>query len=154
MRVKPKAKKRTATKKVATAPAIAIHAEHQDGVHHIVGLGNIRVILMPDNDGWFAQGLEIDYAAQGENIEDAKHQFEEGLDATIREHLRVHNDIRRLLVVAPNDIWRLVSDPNVRLNRFFSVTSHQVIRDNTNYEGIDYLIAARIAEPARRGTCQ
>ena len=125
--------------------AEAIHLEHEDGVHHIVGLGNIRVLLLPDGDGFFAQGLEIDYGAQGDTLEEAKKEFEEGLEALVQEHLRVYGGIKALLQVAPNDIWSLGSDPKAQWKRYSQVTHHHAIRDNTNFKGIDYLVAANAA---------
>ncbi|MBZ5609803.1 MAG: hypothetical protein LAP38_16195 [Acidobacteriia bacterium] len=132
------------------AKAGAIHLKHKDGEHHVVGLGNIRVLLLPDGSGWFAQGLEIDYAAQGESLEEAKKEFEDGLEAMVHEHIRVHGDIKQLLQVAPNEIWNLANDPNAKFARYSQVSHHHVIREKTNYEGIAYLIAATHSA----GTCQ
>jgi hypothetical protein len=140
-------------KKPQDAPAMAIHAEHKDGVHHLVGLGNIRVLLMHEGTGWFAQGLEIDYAAQGDSLVAAKREFEDGLAATVEAHLQKHGSIRELLKVAPNEFWEIVGDPSIRLERYSQITQHHVIRENSNYEGIAYLIAAKINEGAE-GTCQ
>lgn len=125
--------------------AVAIHLEHKDGVHHVVGLGNIRVLLLPDGPAWFAQGLEIDYAAQGETLPEAKKEFEDGLEALIQEHLRVYGHINNLLTVAPNEVWNLANDPNAQLQRYSQVTHHHALRKNTNYEGIAYLVAANSA---------
>src|SRR5579863_5371997 len=66
--------KKAANERAATA----IHAKHSDGNRHIVGIGNLRVIIVPDGKLWFAQGLEIDYAVQGNSVEDAKRQLEAG----------------------------------------------------------------------------
>jgi len=110
-----------------------------------VGLGNIRVLLLKDGDGWFAQGLEIDYGAQGDSLDEAKSEFEDGLEAMVHEHIRVYGDIKKLLTVAPNDLWALANDPDAQLKRYSQVTHHHVIRDKTNYEGIAYLVAAEFA---------
>jgi hypothetical protein len=144
-------KKTRKTKVVKAKPIIAkaIHLEHKDGEHHVVGLGNIRVLLLPDGSGWFAQGLEIDYAAQGETLEEAKKEFEDGLEAMVHEHIRVHGDIKFLLQVAPNDIWNLANDPTAQLTRYSQVTHHHIIKEKSNYEGIAYLVAAHSA-----GACQ
>ncbi len=132
-------------KKKKTVSATAIHAEHKDGVHHIVGLGNIRVLLIPEGEGWFAQGLEIDYAAQGEDLESVKTEFEAGLEATVQEHLRIKGDINTLLKCASKEFWDLASDPKVHLKRYSQVTHHHVIRENSKYEGIAYLVAQSAA---------
>jgi hypothetical protein len=39
----------------------AFHGMTEDA--HVVGVGNLRVVIIPDGDGWFAQGL----AARGRN---------------------------------------------------------------------------------------
>ena len=124
----------------------AIHASTPDGMHHLVGLGNIRVLLLPDGNAWFAQGLEIDYAAQGETLEEAKKEFEDGLEAMVQEHLRVHGHIKKLLQVAPNEMWTIANDlTGAKLKRYSQVTHHHIIRNNSNYEGISYLVAAQSA---------
>ena len=146
-------KTKNAKKGKAPVVATAIHATHQDGVHHVVGLGNIRVLLIPDGDGWFAQALEIDYAAQGDTLPAAKREFEDGLEATVHAHLQKAGDIKALLRTAPNEMWELASDPTVRLRRYSQVTQHHVIREKSNYEGITYLIAAE-AHKGTEGSCQ
>lgn len=95
-------KSQTATKK--PRPTMAIHSKPADGIH-VVGIGDLRVVIVPDGDSWFAQGLEIDYAAQGSSVEDVKKRFEDGLVATIQEHLRIYGDIERILKVSPTEVW-------------------------------------------------
>lgn len=76
-----------------------------DGEHHVVGVKALQVLLSNDGDGWFAQGLQIDYSACGATIDEAKKNFEKGLALTIAEHLRMYGEIDRLLKVAPQDAW-------------------------------------------------
>jgi len=45
--------------------------------------GSLRVLIVPDGTAWFAHGLEVDYAVQGDSIEQAIEYFEEGLRETI-----------------------------------------------------------------------
>ena len=85
----------------------ALHRVEEGGTH-AAGIGNLRVVLVPDENFWFAQGLEIDYAAQGDSLEDAQENFQDGLSATIHEHLRVYGTIRGMLRVAPQEAWDLV----------------------------------------------
>src|ERR1700679_830697 len=66
--------------------SVAVHGSADD-VHHVVGLGNIRVIIVPDGSSFFAQGLEIDFASQGSTIEETKKNFEHSLCATIEQHI-------------------------------------------------------------------
>ena len=59
--------------------AVAAHSVDADEKHQAVGIGNLRVLILPDEDGfWFAQGLELDYGVQGSTLEEAKKHFEEG----------------------------------------------------------------------------
>lgn len=64
---------------------------------HNVVLDSFRVIVVKDHDQWFAQSIDIDYAASGLTIEDAKQNFERGLELTIRFHIKKFGDISRLL---------------------------------------------------------
>lgn len=103
MATTPKGKK----KKVAgVQPTVAIHLQHDDGEHHAVGIGNLRVIIHNDDGSYFAQGLEIDYAAQGDSVEEVKKNFEDGLHATLRQHLKMFGKIDGILRVAPQDVWQ------------------------------------------------
>lgn len=81
----------------------AIHL--YDGDNHIVGLKSLRVMICPDSGMWFAQGLEIDYAACGITIEETKSNFLEGLKLTIQKHLEIHGSITKLLKVSPQEVW-------------------------------------------------
>lgn len=85
-------------------PTKALHAHDGDG-HHAVALSALRVMLLPDSSGWFAQGLEIDYASSGGSQDEAKANFEQGLRATIHEHLRMYGSIERFLKVADKSAW-------------------------------------------------
>jgi hypothetical protein len=77
-----------------------------DGERHVVGLKALRVMLSHDESGWFAQGLEIDYAAAGKSMEEVKANFELGLALTMREHLKMHGGLEKLLQVAPQEAWQ------------------------------------------------
>lgn len=83
--------------------ALAIHTT--SGSTHVVHIGNLRVLIVNDDSSWFANGLEIDYAAQGSSLKDVKHRFERGLAATIDQHLKVYGSIDRILKPAPEDVW-------------------------------------------------
>ena len=58
--------------------ATAFRASTEDRSTQIVGIGNLRVMIMKTSTYWYAQGLEIDYAAQGETIEEVKECFQMG----------------------------------------------------------------------------
>jgi|CXWL01.1.fsa_nt_gi hypothetical protein len=75
------------------------------GNKHVVGVKALHVMLIPDGNYWFAQGLEIDYAAYAASLEDAKENFSNGLALTVAEHLTMYGDIKKLLHVASQDVW-------------------------------------------------
>ena len=86
-------------------PTSVVHVEGEDT--HAVLIQSLRVIIMREGDQWFAQGLELDYAAAGESQDDVKSRFENGLSATISEHLKVYGSVEKILKVAPQDAWNL-----------------------------------------------
>ena len=45
-------------------------------------LGNLRGHASKNETYWYAQGIEIDYAAQGNSVEEVKERFGSGLYAT------------------------------------------------------------------------
>jgi len=76
------------------------------GSSHAVGLGDLRVMILSEGENvWYAQGLEVDYLAQGTSQEEVKRAFEVGLQATISEHLKLFGNISKLLQIAPQEVW-------------------------------------------------
>jgi len=143
-------KKAAIKKKQKAEQAMAVHATHKDGVHHLVGFGNIRVVIVPDGASFFAQGLEIDYAAQGSSIEEVKKHFEIGLEATIQQHLKIYGNIKSLLQPAPPAIWQeLVPEKTALHNRYWHVSEHTIDHSALPYDGIKYLVAAAAQGEAR-----
>jgi len=135
-------KKKTVKKPQSTT---AFHGVSQDGSHHVVGIGDLRVVLVPDGEAWFAQGLEIDYAVQGTSEEDVKRNFEYGLEATINQHLLIHGTIEGLLRVAPPEVWKeFLGDPVGKKKIYSQITSH-VLQEQLPFDGIKYLVAAKAA---------
>jgi hypothetical protein len=120
---------------------VAIQAKDQAG-HHAVGLWNLHVLIVPDGRFWFAQGLEIDFAVQGDSVADAKKQFENGLEATIHHHIRIFGDIQKLLRVAPNEVWLdLWSTAKAQHKSYSQISFH----DLTPFHKIEYAEVARAA---------
>ncbi len=132
-----KSKKQAAAVKT---PPTAIHTYDQEKLHHVVGLENIRVVIVPDEGSWFAQGLDIDYAAQGQTVEQAQANFGQGLSATIDQHIQAYGHIRELLKTAPPElVSRVVLDSSAQFNRYSQVSAHEV---NEALNGrISYLLA-------------
>jgi hypothetical protein len=124
--------------------AIAVHAKSKDGSRELVGIGNLRVMILNDDGSWFAQGLEIDYAAQGTSIADVKARFEKGLAATVSEHLRAFGSIRNILQAAPSDMWVHLAERACRKERYSQLTVHEatLVSEELPFEGISYIQAA------------
>ena len=118
----------------------ALHGAVEDGTY-VVGIGHLKVVIIPDGDFWFAQGLEIDYTAQGNSLEDAKQEFENGLIATIHEHLRVHGSIKDLLRIAPQEAWNLAFESRATGHSYSQLTFHQIeeARSLMPFQAIKYL---------------
>jgi hypothetical protein len=96
--------------------AIAAQIETQHG--SVVALGNLRVLITKEDGTWIAQGLEIDYAIDGESLKDVKQRFMMGLSMTVESHLRVYNSIDNLLKVAPPEVWAEYFAERNTLRRF------------------------------------
>ncbi len=116
--------------------ATAIHAK--DGDTHFVGIGNLRVVICADEDGWFAQGLEIDYAASGSTVDQVKKNFENGLKGTIDLHVQMYDSIEKLLSPAPREIWKELYWSGKRY-RFSQVSFHDDLVKTLGVKAIDFL---------------
>jgi hypothetical protein len=129
-------------KRVRAAHTTAFHGKVQDGTN-IVGIGNLRVVIVEDEGSWFAQGLEIDYAAQGKTLAQVKKAFENGLAATIHENLRVHGSIEALLKPAPPEVWtEMFFGAAIRgkqIKRYSQVSLHKQLQQALPFKAIDYL---------------
>ena len=123
--------------KVTITGASARQMPHGDG-REVVDIKDISVAIYPSGRFWFAQGLEIDYISQGTSVDDAKRTFENGLMATIHQHLKVHGDINSLLHFAPPDVHakvlrKLFQNPNSIKATFSHLSVHDVPRIDIQY---------------------
>ncbi len=131
--------------KVKTTKTGAIAVEASLKSHKVVGIGNLRVLIVPDGKFWFAHGLEIDYGAQGDSVDDAKRNFQEGLLKTIEMHLKVNGNIDELLTFAPSSVLREASKKKNSIELYMHVSAHEISEEfeqNFLFAGIDYLKAA------------
>lgn len=119
--------------------ATTVHAIAEQG-EHIVGIADLRVILAQEGNHWFAQGLEVDYVAQGPWIEDAKENFETGLASTLYENLQIHGTIQPLLVPAPVEVWKERFDPGSSAKRYTHVSVHRI----RNLERLESVLPHRL----------
>ena len=119
---------------------MAVQVCNEGGELHAVVLNNIRVVIVPDGSSWFAQGIDIDYAAQGATVEETKSNFEKGLKATIDQHLRVYGTIRGLLqLAAPELLANLLIDSSAQFKLYSQVSAHD-IHEALQYNKITYLL--------------
>ncbi|MCY4211505.1 MAG: hypothetical protein OXD47_04385 [Gammaproteobacteria bacterium] len=82
--------------------AKATHIQIED--KHLVIVNDLHVLVSgSDEKGWFAQGVEIDYSACGETLEDVKKNFSIGFEYTIKEHLKRNGNIESFLRYTPFD---------------------------------------------------
>ena len=60
-------------------------------------LGSVQVQVIPDGRFWWAEGISVDYGAQGDTVEDSLEHFQIGLNATVRLHLQKFGNTEKLL---------------------------------------------------------
>ena len=97
--------------------ARALHLQGDDDSHAVL-LDRLRVLVVEQDGHWFAQGVQVDYAADGDSLEDVKRRFETGLCATMGAHIREFGTIEGVLKYAPEEDWKSLKDPTA-----FSLTS-------------------------------
>jgi hypothetical protein len=123
----------------------AFHAQRDtsDMSINVVGFGNLRVLIVKDDDMWFAQCLDINYAAQGMSEAEVKANFERGLRATVDEHLRIYGNIENLLARAPSPRLRQeIVQRMPRAFRYSQVTFHRLpsqIQNAIRFEKIEFI---------------
>lgn len=112
-----------------------------------VGLWNLHVRITNDADYWFAQGYEIDYAAEGSSLEDVKTRFQCGLSATIHEHLKIHGTAEKLLTPAPQEAWQALRDAPGSRHTYSQQGIYTFmdpsIMDSLPYPAIEYFTTGR-----------
>lgn len=110
-------KRKTVTVRKHDSGTTAIEIVHPDGAV-VAGYDSLRVLITKDDGSWIAQGLEIDYAIDGDTIPEVKRRFQVGLAMTIESHLRVNGNIQELLTNAPKDVWDAYYDAKNTLHRY------------------------------------
>lgn len=109
---------------------------------HVDGILDLRVVIVPDGSAWFAQGLDIDYAVQGETLDDAKSKFQSGLAATVDEHVKAFGTIKGVLRVAPQEAWDLMYAAPARSLRYSRLTERQIPKGSDSvlpFRGIQFI---------------
>ena len=112
-----------------------------DGATHVVGIGPIKVIICHDGDAWFAQGVDIDYAANGSSLSNVKRNFEIGLAGTIDLHIKLYGNLKKFLKPAPQDVWDELHDIGTH-HAYVHVSFHDDLSKSlglTGYDGFNYV---------------
>jgi len=115
---------------------IAIHKKIAS--KDVVGIGNLRVMITNDDGSWFAQGLEIDYAAEGPSLAIVKKNFEQGLLATINNHLQAYGFINHLIHPAPQSVWIELVNAAKMKKVYSQVSVHGKIQGKFPFQQIEY----------------
>lgn len=123
-------------------------AQAGDNTGFAVAISSLRVFILKDESGgWFAQGMDIDYAAQGKTLKEVKSRFEAGLTATIHEHLQAYGGLSQFLRPAPPEAWTEYYDGlgGKRLS-YSQVSIHQLDGENKMpFRDIAYIEPAQAA---------
>jgi hypothetical protein len=118
-------KKKTILKATSNSKTTAEHYRKDD--HEYVKIGALSVLIKQDGDWWFAQGLEIEYAAQGKSLEEVKENFIRGLVSTAHAYLEEFGSIEKLLRPSSADVLREFSNASRRkLLRLSIESEHDV----------------------------
>ena len=104
-------------------PPVAVQASSDSG-DHVVGIGNIRVLITRDGNFWFAQGVEIDCFAQGDTPEEAMKNFGLGFAVTVGMYLEHHESIGPMLKWAPMEVYKPLMEGSQY--RFTHVSLHEI----------------------------
>jgi hypothetical protein len=144
-------RKKGATVKAAKATSQGVmlaHIADADGKIHGVGIWDLQVLLMQEGKFWVAQGLQIDYVTQGDSIEEAKTNFEYGLEATIDLNLRMYGNIEGLLMFAPDEVLKQAARKKDSIERYSQETIHQLAAKSLQalpFDRISYLVSRAAA---------
>jgi hypothetical protein len=99
-----------------------------------VGIGDLRVVVQNGGRFWFAQGLDVNYIAQGDDLEDVKRTFVDGFQKTVEAHRRVYGNLENLLRrQGPSEKWRELAHVTIKRRQRTDVPAI------FPFEGIEFL---------------
>jgi len=138
--------------------AEASFATDGDTLH--ASLKALNVLLCEEDGAWSAQGVEIDYAACGKDMNEAIHNFGNGLVQTVMQHLAIRGNLDKVLVFAPKEIldeWS--KTPPAAISKVGFVATAKVFEEakvpqaeelarHFPYEGLRFVKPEREAVPA------
>ena len=126
-----------------TSSQLAIHTKA--GTTHVVGLGPIKVIVCNEGASWFAQGLDVDYAASGSSLEAVQQNFHAGLKATIDLHIKAYNGLKKFLKPAPKDVWDELYAAGGKGYTYTQISLHDDLSKVLGFEQISYIVREAVA---------
>lgn len=97
----------TNKKEIAVKPTV-VHKVKGDGNHEVTVTLNVHLTrddVGPGKPYWFAQGLELDYFAEGHTVEEVKHNFVNGLMESIAENIKIYGNLDKFVRPAPQEAW-------------------------------------------------
>ena len=111
----------------------------KDGDHHTIGIDSLRVLIIKDGENtWYAQAIDINYAASGTSLESVKENFALGLTATLNAHIRRFGNIDKLMRNAPaRDVAPILSQQHKTLE-FNSISTCDFKGVNLSREALPY----------------
>lgn len=112
-----------------------------NGHQHQVIIHDIRVIVVPDGDHWFAQSLDINYGTGGATIDEAQDNFERGLSLTIKANLDRQGSIDRIMQTPDLESWIPLVQRNGIQFDFSMRETHEVSDCDLPYRRISYSLA-------------
>jgi len=111
---------------------------------YLVRVLDLRVMVTEEQEGyWFAQGLEVDYAAQGSSWQEVRKAFEDGFTATIDAHLKKFGHLDYFDRRAPQDVWEEYQSAKFQ-KLFNSISIHlgrAIDRLDIKYQQVDRVAA-------------
>jgi len=129
---------RSWSSEVPDSEGVAVHASKGDT--HAVMFGDLRVHIVRDgHDCWYAFSPDINYSASGMSLESVQSNFEKGLSATIKAHLKRFGTIEKIMKTP--EMNKDISMEDCQSYRFSLISCHE-IKDEVELKKLPY---ARIA---------
>jgi hypothetical protein len=121
--------------------AEAVHASN--GNQHAIFLKSLRVIIVKDGDMYFAQSMDISYAASGDSLKNAQDNFERGLSATLKAHLEAFGNIDQIMQTPPAEEWANLLKCDHGAYELTTISQHTILGcqsfESLPYTNIEYL---------------
>lgn len=85
---------------------VVAHGASEDGMKHAVA-AQMRVFVCHTDDGYVAQGLEIDYCSVGDTVDEVQENFARGFLATVEALLKRGRPLSALFKsTTPPEVWQ------------------------------------------------